>query len=319
MKFAAVLLLVGIVCAMADINSQFVEFQSRYNKIYSNPGEYNHRLQVFATNVKKAQLLAAANPQTQFGVTKFMDMTPGEFKSTVLMSNPPPLNKNGPVWKSKVNATAPTAFDWRNQGNVVTPVYNQGQCGSCWAFSATENIESTWALAGNALTQLSMQQIVDCDTNDGGCGGGWPYSAYAYVISAGGLDSLSSYPYTAQNGQCAFSSANIAGSISNWQYVTQSNDETAMVNYLSATSPLSICVDASQWQYYTGGVLMASSCTTNLDHCVEAIGYDLGAATPYWAVRNSWGTDWGINGYIQLQYGQNTCGLASVVTATQAS
>jgi len=321
MKLLALFVIIGIVYASAmvsdTIHSQFVEFQSKYNKFYGNPTEYNFRLEVFAANVKAAQLLSAQSPETQYGVTKFLDLTPVEFKANYLMTQLPP--KEAGIITPKLNLTAPTSYDWRNRAGVVTPVYNQGQCGSCWAFSATENIESRWALAGHTLASLSMQQIVDCDPYDYGCGGGWPYNAYKYIMSAGGQDSYASYPYTAQNGNCAFSAANVVAKLTNWVYVTQSQDESQMVNYLYANGPLSICVDASSWQYYTGGVLMASACTTNIDHCVDAIGYNLGAATPYWAVRNSWGTDWGISGYIQLQYGQDTCAMAQVVTSSIAA
>jgi C1A family cysteine protease len=321
MKLVALFVIIGLVYASAmvadTIQGQFVEFQSKYNKFYANPTEYNYRLEVFASNVKAAQLLSAQYPQTQYGITKFMDLTPAEFKANFLMSKLPPTETG--IIAPKLNISAPTSFDWRNQAGVVTPVYNQGQCGSCWAFSATENIESRWALAGHTLTSLSMQQIVDCDPYDYGCGGGWPYNAYKYVMGAGGQDSYASYPYTAVNGNCAFSAANIVAKLSNWVYVTQSQDEGQMINYLVANGPLSICVDASSWQYYTGGVLMASSCTTNIDHCVDAIGYNLGANPQYWSVRNSWGTDWGMNGYIQLQYGQDTCAMAQVVTSSIAA
>jgi len=88
-----------------------------------------------------------------------------------------------------------------------------------------------------------------------------------------------------------------------------------MVNYLYANGPLSVCVDASEWSMYTGGIFPASSCSTSIDHCVDAIGYNIGSSTPYWIIRNSWGTDWGIQGYMQLQYGQDACAVAQVVTS----
>jgi len=314
-----IFVLLGVVLAIAataDVHSQFLEFQSRFNKYYTSKDEYNYRLSVFESNLGAAAALNAKSTGATFGVTKFMDMTPQEFKNIVLMKQTPPLRdpKLGPYQQRNFTVAAPNSFDWRNKAGVVTPVYNQGQCGSCWAFSATENVESQWALAGHTLTSLSMQQVVDCDTLDYGCGGGWPYHAYEYLISAGGQDSYSSYPYTAENGQCVFNAGNVVAKLRSWTYVTQSQSEPEMVNYLYAQGPLSVCVDASSWMYYTGGVFMASSCSTSIDHCVDSIGYNLAASTPYWIIRNSWGTDWGISGIMYLQYGQDSCAVAQVVT-----
>jgi len=248
-----------------------------------------------------------------------MDLTAEEFKRYYLLKNPVNTDKSlkpyTPIDVEKVNA--PTSFDWRTK-NAVTPVYNQQQCGSCWAFSITENIESMWYLAGNTLTSLSMQQVVDCDTSDDGCNGGDPPTAYQYVISAGGLDTYSSYPYTAQDGSCQFSQSNVAAHISNWAYATQSENEDNMVAYLYQNGPLSICVDAESWQYYSGGVIMkGSGCGNSLDHCVQAVGYSVSSSgTPYWIVRNSWGTDWGLNGYLYVERGQNVCGIAQEATSS---
>jgi len=212
----------------------------------------------------------------------------------------------------------PTNYDWNSCG-VITPVYNQGQCGSCWAFSATETIESYFALGGGSLTGLSMEQIVDCDTagEDQGCNGGFPSGAYQYVESAGGLDPLSDYPYTAgegESGSCQFNKGEVAATVSSYASVT---GEPGLYSQTSSSSggPVSVCVDASSWQNYQGGVL--TQCTNNVDHCVQATGYgQYGAAfgTSYWNVRNSWGTDWGENGYIWVGIGQDLCSIGDYAT-----
>jgi len=313
-----VLLLACVVAAFAspDVKGQFLAFQQKFNKVYASEEEFNTRFSVFQDNLKVIAAKNAKNDGATYGVTQFTDMTKEEFKTQVLMSNMPPLDLSaGPVVAANYSVGAPSSFDWRSRSGVVTPVYNQGQCGSCWAFSATENIESRWALAGNALTSLSMQQIVSCDTTDGGCNGGWPYNAYQYVIGAGGQDSYASYPYTAENTPCQFNPSAIVAKPRSWTYVTQSEDEAQMVNYLYANGPLSVCVDASEWSFYTGGIYPASSCTTSIDHCVDAVGYNL-AGSPYWIIRNSWGTDWGLSGYMQLQYCADACAVAQVVTSS---
>jgi len=315
----ALLLCLTVAFAIEQSTVQsFIEFQHKYGKFYTSAEEFNYRLAVFNSNIKAAAKMQESSNETTFGITKFMDLTPKEFKTIILMSKMPPReNIEGHYNPKNATAPAPSSYDWRNRAGVVTPVYNQGQCGSCWAFSATENIESQWALAGHPLESLSMQQVVSCDTTTYGCSGGWTYLAYQYVISAGGIESYSAYPYNSGNGNtgsCEFNRGDVAATLGSWSYVTQNQNEQQMVDYLVSTGPLSICVDAAPWQYYTGGVLLASSCSTSIDHCVEAIGYNLNSNPPYWIVRNSWGADWGIAGYIYLQYGQNTCALAEVVT-----
>jgi cathepsin F len=171
----------------------------------------------------------------------------------------------------------------------------------------------------NTFPPLAPQEIVDCDTVDQGCNGGDPPTAYQFVMQEGGMEDESDYPYTAQDGTCNFQANLVKVTISNWQYATQNSDETTMQSNLASWGPLSICVDAEPWQDYTGGVLMASDCSNQLDHCVQLVGYDMTQSTPFWIVRNSWGTDWGEAGYIRLEYGTNTCGLTEESTSAVAA
>jgi len=260
--------------------------------------------------------------RANYGITKFSDLSPQEFKETVLMNKTfiPERIPGVGVLEKKVNAV-PASFDWRMKG-AVTPVKDQGQCGSCWAFSATENIESMWILKGkatNSTLSLSPQQIVDCDEYDGGCEGGEPYTAYDYVISAGGMEPIQDYPYTAQDGNCNFQAKDVVTKISNWQYATEWYSETTLQNNLVGWGPLSICVDAASWQDYQSGVMSWEECAwvNLLDHCVQLVGYNTNDPdNNYWIVRNSWGLDWGINGYIWLEMWRDTCGLAHEATCS---
>jgi len=253
-----------------------------------------------------------------FGLTKFADLSVEEFRSKYLMTPFRPKNHGGPAFLRthdvrRVKA-APYVFDWRNSG-LVTPVKDQEQCGSCWAFSATETIESAWmrkhSLNNVTMSPLSPQQIVDCDTSDDGCGGGEPYTAYEYVMSAGGQETNQNYPYTGQDGTCEFSNSKVFSKISNWDYACHMEFENELLQTTYTIGPTSICVDASNWQDYQSGIMTGWQCAwvNVLDHCVQAVGWNLNAPVPYWNVRNSWNTDWGENGYIRLEYGQNTCGL----------
>jgi len=209
---------------------------------------------------------------------------------------------------------APTTFDWRQNGGV-TGVKNQGQCGSCWAFSATENIESVYHIQGkHPIPTLGPQQMVDCDKVSHGCAGGWPYAAMQEVAKQGGQDTESTYPYTARNGACHFSAAGVGAKISGYKAVPR--NEQSIQEALATTAPFSICVDASNWSSYRSGVMRSTQCGKRIDHCVQLVGYNAGANPPYWIVRNSWGSGWGQSGYIWLEMFKDTCAMAeSVINA----
>jgi len=301
-------------CLANDVDVLFSAYKAQYNKVYSAE-EDAIRFENFKASLDRIATRNAAGSSATYGLNKFSDLSTEEFK-IMYLGYRQSEKRNVDVLTSDIEA--PQTFDWRDK-NMVTPVKNQEQCGSCWAFSVTENIESMYCMSKQMdctqLAPLSPQQIVDCDQNDYGCDGGDPPTAYEYVISTGGLEDDSNYPYTAQDGNCNFQQNEVAVSISSWQYATKDQDEGQMQTNMVAWGPLSICVDAEPWQDYTSGVMMASDCGTSLDHCVQLVGYDMTAATPFWSVRNSWGADWGESGYIRLQYGQNTCGVAQEVTS----
>jgi len=323
-KILLVCLLLGL--ALADIGArhQFKNFMKKYNKNYSQD-ELSYRFRVFQENLARAaefQKREKANGAS-FGVTQFMDLTPAEFSKMYKMPNITSkiaYRANAPVktefTQSKLYSPNPTTWDWFVQTSpaVCTPVYNQGQCGSCWAFSATETIESYNVIsAGNQLVGLSMEQIVDCDTTCYGCGGGWPYLAYGYVQSAPGIELYTDYPYTAgegESGSCQYNSADVVAQVSGY---TTISGETGLYQQTSTTGPVSVCVDAESWQYYTSGVL--TTCGTSVDHCVQLTGYtNYGQTGSYWVVRNSWATNWGVNGFIFIEIGQDLCMIGDYAT-----
>jgi len=315
---------VSAVPVTPNVHRKFYEFQVKYAKSYDTAAEKAHRVQVFAENLKRVELMNAEQDEPVFGITKFMDLTPVEFKKYYLnFQVPAELPKLETVEVEESDAL-PTYWDWRYNatdgvavGQVITPVKDQQQCGSCWAFSATESIEAAWVIAGNKQAILGPQQIVDCDTVDAGCDGGYPTNAFDYVIKAGGQMTEEAYPYKAVDGNCVFKKTDIAASITAWKYVSQAaGGETKMANYVASTGPLSVCVDASSWQFYSGGVL--KTCTKNIDHAVQATGFSEMGGIPVWHVRNSWGGDWGESGYIYLERGVNMCDIATIVAAAEA-
>jgi len=271
----------------------------------------------------------ARSHSTVFGINRFSDMSTEEFKYTVLMTPFPASEELRQTYTSAEKlltnnfaSPLPDYFDWRSHG-AVTPVKDQESCGSCWAFSVIENIESQWIIAGhatNSTIELSPQQLVDCNWDDLGCDGGIPSLAYDYIISAGGVDSESYYPYQGESGSCKFSSQYVVANISSWTFANQNwLDEHEIQQSLYNIGPLSICVDASNWQDYEGGVFTADNCADIdlLDHCVDLVGFNTENSTnSYWIVRNSWGTDWGIEGFIHLQMWADTCGMALWATSS---
>jgi len=328
MIFLLFIVYIGISVAFED--SVFQAWKLKYNKIYHSKEEEAMRFANFVASYSRVQnktTLFGRQKGAVFGFTKFSDLSVEEFKSTILMKNGIPRNgmeservKRKPLLK-KITSV-PEVYDWRNNG-AVTAVKDQGQCGSCWAFSATETIESSYMLKYN-LTNASMkplapQQIVDCDQGwlDNGCNGGTTSGAYNYVISAGGIERESSYPYRASQGDCSFDKSLVAASLSTYHFACYPFFESQLLQSAYTFGPISVCVDASNWQDYQSGVLSASQCDfpiNILDHCVQAVGWNLAASSPHWIVRNSWNTDWGEDGYIRLEYGANTCGITEQAT-----
>jgi hypothetical protein len=297
----------------------FRDFLVAFQKTYSNE-EYVQRYVIFKENLKRTVQMNIDHGSPVFGITKFSDLTPEEFRNSYLNFRPLPRNSSQVVVAQPVGEPL-DSIDWRTKG-AVTAVKDQGQCGSCWAFSATEEVESMWFLANHPLGELSPQQVVSCDKTDGGCNGGDTITAYAY-IKKDGLESEATYPYksgnTGANGVCRYNANSVVARITGYVYATKpctdscnNQDETTLQNNLSTKGPVSICVDAESWQFYNGGVLKRG-CPhgyNDLDHCVQLVGFE----NNYWIVRNSWNTDWGIQGYIHIQQGSNLCGIADEAT-----
>jgi len=217
----------------------------------------------------------------------------------------------------------PNSLDWRNSG-VVTPIKDQESCGSCWAFSSAETVESAYGMStlkanGKAasIPLLSPQQLVDCAPNpdhcggSGGCEGSTQPLAFKYLIGAGGEDTESSYPYKARDGTCKAKGLTPAISITG-SVELPTNNYTALFNALVSEGPMAISVDAS-WGGYEEGVFSPSpsGIGTTIDHAVQLVGYGTEKGKDYWLVRNSWGTSWGESGYIKLEKfgeGKEPCG-----------
>jgi len=306
--------------------SQFQTFVETHHRRYSNQAEVAGRFQIFQQNLKLIEQRNKKGTENH-GINKYADIHVREFNRQTKGYKPRRRSTQEIAKRSiyldfgHINNTLATtkAIDWRSKG-AVSAVKNQGQCGSCWAFSATEQIESDHFLQTGTLPILAPQQIVSCDTTDSGCDGGNPSTAYEYVESTvGGLEPSKDYPYTSgtteTNGVCASKAKDETIDITSWSIVSQTaKGESNMLKQIEK-SPISICVDATIWQTYVSGIITSKSdCGIALDHCVQAVGYN--SKKKYWIVRNSWGTDWGNDGYIYVQAGKNNCGIALEATVT---
>lgn len=243
----------------------------------------------------------------QLAVNQFTDMTADEFRQTYLGRLSAPKSsihnwENLPVHNEDKSEVLASSFDWVPKG-AVTPVKNQGGCGSCWAFGTTGSIEGAWYLATGKLLSLSEQQFVDCSKQNAGCQGGLETYAFAYAKTAG-VCSESSYPYKGRDGRCS-SCTPVVPASGVTGYTRVSISQSALKSAITR-EPVSIGVDASAWSSY-GGSVFTGSCGTSINHAVLGVGYGTSGGVDYWKIKNSWATSWGESGYIRLQY--NKCGV----------
>jgi len=296
--------------------SEFTNFVKRHDKKYTHD-EFALRYSIFKANYNKIRHHNMGSHSYSMSVNEFADMSFEEFhaKMTGLLPRQNSFlraqNNEGP--HNSVNAPL-ASVDWRAK-NAVTPVKNQQQCGSCWAFSATGAVEGAHAVATGSLVSVSEQQLVDCSAAEGnqGCNGGLMDQAFEWIIKNKGITSESAYPYTARDGSCK-SGKPVVATISSYTDV-QEGSETALMAAVNI-GPVSIAIEADQqcFQFYSGGILSDPSCGEQLDHGVLLVGYGTEGGKDFWIVKNSWGQSWGESGYIRLIRGQNECGLSNAAS-----
>jgi C1A family cysteine protease len=293
--------------ANADHAAAFQGWKTEFGKTYKSLENEAERFQVFLTNWEYINEMNQAGHSYKLRLNQFGDIRQGdEFRMYVHGHTGSCMKQRlGTQRKEEKQVGAvPTSIDWTNNNgnNYVTPVKNQGQCGSCWAFSTTGSIESRVAIAGKGLTSLSEQQLVDCSGSYGneGCNGGLMDDAFRYVVASGGLCTETEYPYKGVDGVCKSSSCGTKyDPITTYTDVT--HDSEPDLQTAVAAGPVSIAIEADQsaFQFYTSGIL-DGLCGTRLDHGVLAVGYGSQSGSDYWKVKNSWGTSWGMEGYVLI-------------------
>ena len=298
---------------------QFSNFQERFSKKYDTLEQLESRFQIFRENLRSI-LSHNVIPGQNFtlGVNQFSDLTTEEFKTLYASGLKTSVGSYGCKSFSSSASGLPDSIDWRTLG-AVTSVKDQGQCGSCWTFSATGAIEGAWAISTGKLVDLSEEQLVECATGvsygSHGCSGGQMEGAFKYVIEHGQC-SLSAYPYTSGTGKSgACQKCTSVAHISSCSDV-KPNDQLSLKAAV-AQQPVAIAIEADTkiFQSYSSGVLTSSSCGTNLDHGVLIVGYGEESGQKYWLVKNRWSESWGQNGYIKIGRSESTndagiCGIA---------
>jgi C1A family cysteine protease len=295
--------------AKMDLKHTWEDWRGHFGKKYLTIEEEYHRFGIFLQNLQQISLWNTNSDNTaSLRPNQFTDLTTEEFVRRVNGANgrcfagkkPKFTIGKGGVKKVDVS-TNPASVDWTTKG-VVTPVKNQGDCGSCWAFSATGSTECEYAIKNGVLNSLSEQQLVDCSDAEGneGCNGGTMDAAFKYIEKEGGLCSETEYPYKGVDGSCKASSCGkLYNDITGYTNVPTDNEgdlETAAVS-----GCVSVAIQANQFafQYYSSGIL-TGDCGTDLDHGVLVVGYGTQGSQEYWKVKNSWGTDWGEEGYVLI-------------------
>jgi C1A family cysteine protease len=312
-------------------SEKFKLFQERFNKIYKND-EFSRRFSIFESNLLDIinHNLDKSHTYTK-GINQFTDLTPDEFES-LYIGNFSNYNSsdfklygatNCESFSGSDKTVVPDKLDWRTK-SAVSPVKDQGQCGSCWSFSASGAMEGAWAINHGKLFSLSEQELVDCagkQYGSMGCNGGQMDGAFKYAM-ANGMCTEESYPYTSgltkSAGSCSKAKCDAVATVTGCADV-KPNDQKVLKEAVGTIGPISIAIEADTkiFQSYSEGVITSASCGTNLDHGVLIVGYgrDEKLDQDYWIVKNSWGTTWGEDGYVRIARSDSTsdkgiCGIA---------
>lgn len=309
------------------------KFKKTHGKEYFSEEHESFRYEIFKSNLdlieKHNEEYSMGLHSYTLGVNPFADWTFKEFREIMFGTrrNMTLKKSSGTFMRLPKNVKIPETQDWRELG-AVTPVKNQGRCGSCWAFSTTGSLEGAHFRTTGKLVSLSEQQLVDCSSKQGnnGCNGGLMDNAFKYIEDNGGLDTEDSYPYHAHNQKCHYKKDTVGATCSGFVDVP-AGQEDALKEAVATIGPVSVAIDATEGKFmlYKEGVFVDDTCENgdnSLDHGVLVVGYGtetnpgkLGDAADYWIVKNSWGPEWGEKGYIRMARNlNNMCGIATAAS-----
>nr|ABJ89815.1 putative cathepsin L preprotein [Clonorchis sinensis] len=305
------------------LNSMWQAFLEKYKRVYDSKLEEERRLGIFTENFIRISehnlLFEKGEVSYSMGINAFSDKTNSELDVLRGFRHSSKASRSGSQY-IPFDAAPPAEVDWRTKG-AVTPVKNQGDCGSCWAFSATGGIEGQHYLATGKLVSLSEQQLVDCSSSNDGCDGGLMDLAFEYVKEHKGIDTEVHYPYVSGNTgyarQCSFDPKYAAVNVTGYVDIPE-GQELLLQQAVGFHGPISVGINAGlpSFMAYESGIYSDHRCNPHdLDHGVLVVGYGVDNGVPYWLIKNSWGEDWGENGYVRiLRNHNNLCGVATMAS-----
>jgi len=312
------------VLAETDEFQQFEEFMKKYNKVYKDDNEFNTRFKYFKESLDRVSKKNEKLSGGVYGITRFSDFGVHE----LVHPKPTPTFEGITAELPPPNLNIPKSWDWTQHG-AVTPVQSQGLCGSDWAFSAISNMEGVWFLGNHTLVELSAQQLLDCSTSDFSCDGGWPYVGMSDMLQkpyVGRIDSAEDYPYTGENNEnCQFDTAQTFVDYTSYINYCNVNTSTCSMNQIQQLllmhGPLSICLNSTTMLDYNSGIdhPAPGECDPGISHCITLVGYGVQGGQPFWKLKNSWGTEFGVDGYFYLyrddsNNGMGPCGINRVIS-----
>ena len=300
---------------------EFMEYIKKFDKNYSSPDELKYRFKIWKKNYNQikrsnpASFLYSGKPEgASFALNKFSDLSQEEFAAKYLTLDPENYRDLAPLTSAELGldeVEPPENFDWEYDRNITTKVKHQRDCGGCWAFASSTTLESQYLLKYNESITFSEQQLIDCDEKNLKCSGGNMRKAFLYLQDHGLMRS-EDYPFINGEGECKYDENKTVIKVKEFSFVPK--DEEEMKKALYKYGPLAGAVNGILMAFYENGIYepyYEGFCPDNINHAVVIVGYGVDKETgkKFWRIKNSWGNDWGENGYFRLIRGEGACGI----------